>query len=144
MFMRKMLPVLSLVVYIKVVIAIITCMPTRFYNLFLQALEAAGVLTLYRRSEEKNKLRYIPFIGDGDSKAYSEIDKAKPYGPAVFIPKEECISHVTKHMGTNLRNLIKEYKGTTKHFHVIYCRGSLIHLIVVIPPSGSCFRVVRV
>ena len=53
--MRKMLPVLSLVVYIKVVIAIITCMPTRFYNFFLQAMEAAGVLTLYRRSEEKKQ-----------------------------------------------------------------------------------------
>jgi len=30
--------------------------------------------------------------------------------PAVFIPKEECIAHVTKIMGTGLRKLIKDYK----------------------------------
>ena len=74
-------------------------------------MEAAEVLTLYRRSVEKLGLRYIPYIGDGDSSGYSAVDKEKPYGPTVFIPKEECISHVTKRMGTNLRNLVKEYKG---------------------------------
>ena len=69
------------------------------------------MLALYRRSVEKCGLRYIPYIGDGDSKGYSVIDKEKPYGPSVFIPKEECISHVTKRMGTNLRNLVKDFKG---------------------------------
>ena len=54
------------------------------------------MLALYRRSMEKCGLRYIPYIGDGDSKRYSVIDKGKPYGPSVFIPKEECILHVTK------------------------------------------------
>ena len=69
------------------------------------------MLSLYRRLVEKYALRYIPYIGDGDSKGYSVIDKEKPYGPSVFVPKEECISHVTKQMGTNLRNLVKDFKG---------------------------------
>lgn len=74
-------------------------------------MEAAGAVILYRRSVENRGTRYIPFIGDGDSKAYTDVCKAAPYGPAVFIPKEECISHVTKRMGSALRNLVKEWKG---------------------------------
>lgn len=74
-------------------------------------MEAAGVLTLYRRSVEKHKLRYTPFIGDGDSSSYSAVCKDVPYGPTFYIPKSDCISHVTKRMGSNLRSLIRDYKG---------------------------------
>ena len=74
-------------------------------------MESTGVLKLYSRSVEKNRLCYIPFIGDGDSSAYSSICVQQPYGPTVYIPKEDCISHVTKRMGTNLRALIRDYKG---------------------------------
>lgn len=74
-------------------------------------MEAAGAKILYLRSVQNMALRYIPFIGDGDSKAYSAVCKANPYGPAEFIPKEERIAHVTKRMGTGLRALLKEYKG---------------------------------
>lgn len=59
-------------------------------------MEAAGAVILYKRSEERRKLRYIPYVGDGDSKACSAVVKAMPYGGAVYIPKEECINHVTK------------------------------------------------
>jgi len=61
-------------------------------------MEASGAVTLYQRSEEIG-LRYIPFIGDGDSKAYSNVSQAHPYGPSVYIPKEECVANVTKRMG---------------------------------------------
>lgn len=74
-------------------------------------MEAEGAKILFRRSVKLRKLRYIPFIGDGDSKAYSAVSQDQPYGPAVFIPKEECVSHVTKRMGTGLRTLVKDYKG---------------------------------
>ena len=56
-------------------------------------------------------LRYIPFVGDGDSKSYSEVCKMAHYGLAVFIPKEDCITHVTEQMGTALRKLILTRKG---------------------------------
>ena len=72
------------------------------------------MLEIYRRSVAKHNLRYSPFVGDGDSKSYAKITQEKPYGQAVYIPKEECISHVTKRMGTHLRNMIKEYKGLLK------------------------------
>lgn len=72
-------------------------------------MEAEGA---HRRSLQKHKLRYIPFVGDGDSKSYAEVTKMAPYGEAVFIPKDDCIGHVTKQMGTALRKLQATYKGT--------------------------------
>ena len=74
-------------------------------------MEAAGVSKLYSRSIERHKIRYIPFIGDGDSSSYSRICIEQPYGPTVYIPKVDCIAHVTKRMGSNLRSLIRDYKG---------------------------------
>ena len=34
-----------------------------------------------------------------------------PYGPLVYINKEECQAHITKRMGTGLRTIVKNYKG---------------------------------
>ena len=50
-------------------------------------MEAAGAKILYRRSLRRG-LRYISYIGDGDSKAHSAMTKDQPYGPNVYIPKE--------------------------------------------------------
>ena len=74
-------------------------------------MEAEGASRLYGRSLDKHKLRYIPFVGDGDSKSYAEVQKLSPYGAAVYIPKEDCIGHVTKRMGTALRKLVTTHKG---------------------------------
>jgi len=74
-------------------------------------MEAAGAKIIYKRSVRCRGLCYIPFIGDGDSKAYSAVCKDQPYGPAEFILKEECVSHVTKWMGTGLSSLLRDYKG---------------------------------
>lgn len=63
-------------------------------------MEARGSCLLFGRSLDKHKLRYIPSVDDGDSKSYPEVCKMAPYGPAVYIPKEDCIAHVTKRMGT--------------------------------------------
>ena len=82
-------------------------------------MEAEGAKILYQRSVQLRKLRYIPYIGDGDSKAYSAVCQEQPYGAAVFIPKEECVAHVTKRMGTGLRKLVTDYKG--KYGLHIYC-----------------------
>ena len=43
--------------------------------------------------------------------AYSTIQILMPYGPLYPIPKDECVSHVTKRMGTNQRELIRVNKG---------------------------------
>ena len=74
-------------------------------------MESDGVIEMYRRSINNCSIRYNPFIGDGDSNAYSTIDRQRPYSATVFVRKEECVNHVAKRMGTNLRLLVKEYKG---------------------------------
>ena len=74
-------------------------------------MEAEGVLDIYKRSVENYNIRYNPFIGDDDSSSYSAVDKERPYGAMVFVQNRECANHATKRMGTNLRSLLREYKG---------------------------------
>ena len=52
---------------------------------FFQAMEAAGVMTIYDRTPEGIRYMYIPFVGDGAFKAYSQVAKAAPYWSAVYI-----------------------------------------------------------
>ncbi|XP_072017400.1 uncharacterized protein [Amphiura filiformis] len=73
-----------------------------------QAMESEGVRRLYERSED-TKLRYTVFVGDGDSKSFLSVTKAKPYD--VPIVKEECVGHVKKRMGTRLRRLLNRMAG---------------------------------
>ena len=96
-------------------------------------MEAAGAKILYQRSVKLRKLWYIPFIGDGDSKAYTAVLKQEqPYGPAVFIPKQECVSHVTKRTGTGLRALVRDYKGK--------CLGAVYMSIGPITTLAEAFK----
>lgn len=74
-------------------------------------MEAEGACRLYERSLRKHGMRYISFVGYGDSKSYASVTKSELYGPGVFIPKEDCIGHVTKRMGTALRKVLTDYKG---------------------------------
>ena len=69
-----------------------------------------GAMALFHRSENNRNLIYGTYIGDGDSKAYSSVKNSMPYGPLVFINKEECPAHITKRMGTGLRKIVKNYK----------------------------------
>ena len=72
-------------------------------------METAGILKCFKQSEQLNKVRYTNYIGDGDSKSYAEVVKADPYN-GVKINKLECIGHVQKRVGSNLRNFKKECK----------------------------------
>lgn len=76
------------------------------------AMEAEAVTKLWSRSEAKNNLRYVTYIGDGDSKGHKRVSDAKPYGD-VDIVKDECIGHVQKRVGKGLRDL-KTKLGSTK------------------------------
>lgn len=73
------------------------------------SMEVAGVKAMYERSVQKNDLRYVSFIGDGDSSTYQTISNAKPYGADVHITKKECVGHVQKRLGTRLRKLKSSY-----------------------------------
>jgi hypothetical protein len=42
-------------------------------------MEVAAALQIFSNSEERNSLRYVKYIGDGDSRAFRAIIKMKPY-----------------------------------------------------------------
>ncbi|GFU54021.1 uncharacterized protein TNCV_246511 [Trichonephila clavipes] len=67
-------------------------------------MEVEGALRIFNRSEVLHNLRYTPYLGDGDSKAYKAVLESKPYKD-VNIEKLECVGHVEKRMGTRLRAL---------------------------------------
>ena len=75
-------------------------------------MEATSIREIYHRSIKLHNIRYRPFIGDGDCASFSMIEKEMPYGPLVDIKKSECVNHITKRMGTGLRQLLQDYKGT--------------------------------
>jgi hypothetical protein len=73
-------------------------------------MEVAEALEIFNRSEERNSLRYVKYIGDGDSRAFKAIIEVKPY-EGIEIIKLECIGHIQKTMGKRLRNFRIEMKG---------------------------------
>lgn len=56
-------------------------------------------------------MKYLFYVGDGDSKTFAAILASKPYGDDVLITKKECVGHVQKHLGIRLRNVRKANKG---------------------------------
>ena len=73
-------------------------------------MEVVGVKEIFRRSVEKYNVRYINYLGDGDTKSYSAVIEDKPNEDA-DIKKLECLGHVQKRMGARLRKLKSEMRG---------------------------------
>lgn len=67
----------------------------------MMEIEAAKVM--WQRSLAR-KLRYTTMVSDGDSKTHNALLQLKPYD--VDVVKEECTNHVSKRIGTALRNLV--------------------------------------
>ena len=74
-----------------------------------QSMESAGVLQIYSRSRDSSH-RYNPFVGDGDSSAYTKVSIEKPYGPTYFIRKDECYVHIIRRMSRALRKCKADMK----------------------------------
>ena len=66
------------------------------------AMESDGVLECYLSSVIGRQLRYLTYIGDGDTKSFRNVIDANPY-PGFLIKKAECVGHVQKRVGTRLR-----------------------------------------
>ena len=64
---------------------------------------------MFQRSLELHGVKYLYYIGDGDSKTFNGILQTYPYNTPVS--KKECVGHVQKRMGTRLRALKKNTKG---------------------------------
>ena len=71
------------------------------------AMETEAAVKLWNRSVKAHGLKYTTFIGDGDSKGFNAVVKAKPYDNTDII-KEECIGHIQKRLGKVLRELKKK------------------------------------
>ena len=68
------------------------------------SMEPAGAKRIFERAIEKRGVRYMSFSGDGDSKAYKEVENV--YGEEK-VTKYECIGHYQKRVGNRLRKLKK-------------------------------------
>lgn len=73
-------------------------------------MEVDSMIEMFGRSEENFGVKYLNYIGDGDSKTYASIVKNNPYGDEHSVIKSECVGHVQKRMGTRLRNIKKKEK----------------------------------
>ena len=65
-------------------------------------MEVEEAKRVINRSVEKYNLRYVEFLGDGDSKSFISV---KDTYPEVTVKKLECVGHYQKRVGTRLRNL---------------------------------------
>lgn len=74
-------------------------------------MEVAGMVDIFRRSVEKHKVRYVSYIGDGDTRSHKAVCNVEPYGKDIVITKLECVGHVQKRMGYQLRKKKQELKG---------------------------------
>ena len=70
----------------------------------------------FQNAEQQHGVRYIKFIGDGDSSVHAQlISGVKGWGYA--IQKQECANHAVKCIRSSLEKLAKEkpqYKGRGK------------------------------
>ncbi|KAJ4446444.1 hypothetical protein ANN_13140 [Periplaneta americana] len=74
-------------------------------------MEAAGMKLIFQRSQEKYGVRYVKYLGDGDSSAFKSVFENEPYGSDCPIEKLECVGHVQKRVGSGLLKLTKDMKG---------------------------------
>ena len=71
-------------------------------------METEGAKRVFARSIDKNRVSYVEYLGDGDSKSYVNVKNV--YG-GIEIKKLECAGHYQKREETQLRNLKKKEKG---------------------------------
>ena len=80
------------------------------------SMEPDIILEGFCKAEQQHGLRYINFIGDGDSSVHTTlISGVRGWGDA--ITKQECANHAVKCYRSSLENLVKDkpqYKGRHK------------------------------
>lgn len=72
-------------------------------------MEVDSVKEMFARSIDSYGVKYVRYIGDGDSATYKGLLNLNPYH--VPVEKLECYLHVKKRMGTRCRNAKKQNKG---------------------------------
>ena len=78
-------------------------------------MEPVGAKRIFARSVEKHNLRYTNSLGDGDSKRYTNV---KNVYDDLTVDKLECVGHYQKRIGTRLRKLKINEKGSGGRGHL--------------------------
>ena len=74
------------------------------------AMEMEGAAILFQQSVQLHGFRYSEMLGDGDAKTHARLLQEDPYDGRP-VEKLECVNHVTKRLGTALRNLAEKKKA---------------------------------
>ena len=103
-------------------------------------MKAEGAKRVFERSIKKHKLKYVEFLGDGDTKSYVNI---KDTYPDIEIKKLECVGHYQKRLKTRLRNLKKRKRnwvveGALLMLPLTYYRNMQVF------PSGNMLETLKV
>lgn len=80
---------------------------TQNYSGSSGGMEVAGALQVFHNSIPRS-VRYVTYLGDGDSNGFNKVSDNKPHGDNVGVIKLECVNHIKKRMGSRLRNLKKK------------------------------------
>ena len=93
------------------------------------SMEAAGIVECFMSSEDDRKLWYINYIGDGDSKSYSDVVAHDPYH-GKGVRKLECVWHIQKRLGARLRKLKTANKSALADGKPLGGKGQLTDKII--------------
>ncbi|KAK6967885.1 hypothetical protein BgiMline_027735 [Biomphalaria glabrata] len=75
-------------------------------------MEPSGMLAIFNRSAIHNGLKYVNYLGDGDSKSFKTVAEATPpVYDSIEIKKLECCGHIQKRMDKKLMDKVAECKG---------------------------------
>ena len=73
-------------------------------------MEKYAVILMFQRFVRLYHLKYTLYVGHGDSLSFKVVRETmeKTHGDSYCIEKEDCIGHIQKMMGINLRNCKKK------------------------------------
>ena len=80
-------------------------------------------------SEKNRRLHYTSYIGDGDTKSYSEVLKNNPY-PETVVQKIKCVGHIQKRVGSCLRKLKSSDKAQLSDGKSLSGKGKLTEKMI--------------
>ena len=66
---------------------------------------------MWKRSIAEKGMRYTVILSDGDAKTHAHLNEIRVHGLEVAIEKEECVNHISKRLGTGLRNTVKDWRA---------------------------------
>lgn len=69
-----------------------------------ESMNASRILNIFQRSIENHSMRYVEFLGDGDSKAHKLLVQEAVY-ENITTEKLKFLGHVQKDLGSCLRSL---------------------------------------